>query len=256
MPAGVLYAGGGSGGGPICRGAGARQGKTWLRTAVVNSAGSAACLRCCPIGDRGVFRVGMLFVVKRRWRGPRASWAAPNWAPNEERSGEVRPSEAKDESSRGERRPLRSPMPVEKAMVKRQLEIHCAAVSAGPSRRGHAGLGGVRVVVPKEAQARGRLAAGGGQLGRAALGTYMHGTAMVRLLLLLVLVQVQVQVQTHRNTGRCPPRWWVRGARQQQQRGAWAWQVRRSRGAADGMGWDCEAAEREARCDLCAGGND
>jgi hypothetical protein len=31
------------------------------------------------------------------------------------------------------------------------------------------------------------------------------------------------------------------------------------RGAADGMGWDgslCEAAEREARCDLCAGGND
>ena len=58
-----------------------------------------------------------MFVVKRRWRGPRASWAAPKWAPNEERSGEVRPRGANDASSRGERRPLRSPIPVEKAMV-------------------------------------------------------------------------------------------------------------------------------------------
>jgi hypothetical protein len=59
----------------------------------------------------------MLFVVKRLWRGPRTSWQEPMWVPTEERSGEERPREANDESSRGERRPLRSPMPVEKAMV-------------------------------------------------------------------------------------------------------------------------------------------
>jgi hypothetical protein len=184
----------------------------------------------------------MLFVVKRRWRGPRASWAGPNWAPNEERSGEVRPSEAKDASSRGERRPLRSPMPVEKAMVKRHLEIHCAAVSAGPSRRGHAGVGGVRAVVPKEA-----LRVGGRHLGHSEggqrWGTYMHGTAMVRLLLLVL-----VQGQTHRNTGREPSSLvGVRGARrQQQQRGEGAGVgVAASYVAGQQMGWDgslCEAA--------------
>jgi hypothetical protein len=203
-------------------------------------------------------------VVKRRWRGPRASWAGPNWAPNEERSGEVRPSEAKDESSRGERRPLRSPMPVEKAMVKRQLEIHCAAVSAGPSRRGHAGLGGVRVVVPKEAVRVGawQWAAGTWDTVRAgsAGGTYMHGTAMVRLLLLVL-----VQVQTHRNTEREPSSLvggaWCETAAEAAAAAAAAGRGRGSfvrRGAADGMGWLslCEAAEREARCDLCAGGND
>ena len=40
---------------------------------MVNSAGSAACLRCWPIGDKGVLRVGMLLVVKRRCRWARAS---------------------------------------------------------------------------------------------------------------------------------------------------------------------------------------
>jgi hypothetical protein len=88
-----------------------------LRTAVVvpKSVGSAACLRCCPIGDRGVLSVGMLFVVKRRCSWPRASLAedGPIWLPTARR-GLVR--EAKDGSSRGDRRPLRSPIPAEKAI--------------------------------------------------------------------------------------------------------------------------------------------
>ena len=42
-------------------------------TAVVNSVGSAACLRCWPMGDNGVLRVGMLLVVKRRCRVARPS---------------------------------------------------------------------------------------------------------------------------------------------------------------------------------------
>jgi hypothetical protein len=108
----------------------------------------------------------------------------------------------------------------------------------------------------KGSAARGRQAPGT-QRGRAAWGTYMHGTAMVRLLLLVL-----VQVQTHRNTGREPSSLvGVRGARrQQQQRGVGAGVgVAASYVAEQQMGWDgslCEAAEREARCDLCAGGND
>lgn len=90
-----------------------------LRTAVVNSWGSAACLRCWPMGDNGVLRVGMLFVVKRRCSWPRTSpalWVAA-WEPKVLRKGEVRPRAANDDcSSRGERRPPRSPMPVEKTM--------------------------------------------------------------------------------------------------------------------------------------------
>jgi hypothetical protein len=91
-----------------------------LRTAVVNSCGSAACRRCWPIGDNGVLTVGMLLVVKRRCSCPRTSLALElvAWEPKVLRSGEVRPRPVNDDcSSRGERRPPRSPMPVEKAMV-------------------------------------------------------------------------------------------------------------------------------------------
>jgi hypothetical protein len=96
------------------------QRKLGALTAVVNSAGSAACLRCWPIGDNGVFRVGMLFVVKRRCRCPRASLLAEDiWDPTVRR-GLAR--EANDDSSRGDLRAPRSPMPVEKAIL---LEIHC-----------------------------------------------------------------------------------------------------------------------------------
>lgn len=91
-----------------------------MLTAVVYSAGSAACLRCCPIGDNGVFSVGILLVVKRRWRCPRASLAAGDiWLPAL-RNGLV--MEEKDESSRGDLSAPRSPMPAEKAIL---LEIHC-----------------------------------------------------------------------------------------------------------------------------------
>lgn len=97
-----------------------RHQKGLLRTAVVNSCGSAACRRCWPIGDKGVLTVGMLLVVKRRCSCPRTSLALElaAWEPKVLRSGEVRPRPANDDcSSRGERRPPRSPMPVEKAMV-------------------------------------------------------------------------------------------------------------------------------------------
>lgn len=110
-----------------------------LRTAVVvvKSAGSAACLRCCPIGDRGVLRVGILFVVNRRCSWPRLSLAeeAPIWLPTARR-GLVR--EANDDSSRGDRRPLRSPIPVEKAIFftrntlqRTSAKIHCASGAVG-----------------------------------------------------------------------------------------------------------------------------
>ena len=64
--------------------------------------------------------MGMLLVVKRRCSCPRTSLALElaAWEPKVLRSGEVSPRPANDDcSSRGERRPLRSPMPVEKAMV-------------------------------------------------------------------------------------------------------------------------------------------
>ncbi len=93
--------------------------RTSLRTAVVNSCGSAACLRCWPMGDSGVFKVGMLFVVKRRCSWPRTSpvAGAAAWEPKVLRNGEVRPRAANDDcSSRGERRPPRSPILDGKAM--------------------------------------------------------------------------------------------------------------------------------------------
>jgi len=109
-----------------------------LRTAVVNSVGSAACLRCWPIGESGVLRVGMLLVVNRRCSCPRASLEeGPIWAPTARR-GLAR--EENDDSSRGDLRPLRSPMPDEKAIL---LEIHCGkfgqrAHSLRPERVGWA----------------------------------------------------------------------------------------------------------------------
>lgn len=44
-----------------------------LTTDAMSVAGSAACLLCCPIGDKGVIdervgNVGIWFVVNRRWR--------------------------------------------------------------------------------------------------------------------------------------------------------------------------------------------
>lgn len=94
-----------------------------MLTAVVYSGGSAACLRCCPIGDSGVFSVGILFVVKRRWSCPRASLEADGlWAPIP-RMGPAREAN-EGVSSRGDLSAPRSPMPVEKAIL---LEIHCSA---------------------------------------------------------------------------------------------------------------------------------
>jgi hypothetical protein len=115
------------------------RGTTALRTAVVNSVGgSAACLRCCPIGDSGVLRVGILLVVNRRCNCPRASFEEEAiWAPTA-RNGLA--TEANDDSSRGDMRPLRSPMPEEKAIL---VEIHCGlVVSAHILRRLWCGVGG------------------------------------------------------------------------------------------------------------------
>lgn len=53
------------------------------------------------MGDSGVLRVGILFVVNRRCKWPRASVPARG---------------ANDDSSRGDLRPARSPMPAEKAI--------------------------------------------------------------------------------------------------------------------------------------------
>lgn len=44
-----------------------------LTTDAMSAEGSAACLLCCPIGDKGVIeerigKVGIWFVVNRRWR--------------------------------------------------------------------------------------------------------------------------------------------------------------------------------------------
>ena len=72
-------------------------------TAVVNSAGSAASLRCCPIGGNGVCNVGTVLVVNRLWSVARASVEAALCAcislPTPRR-GEV--IEGKDDSSRGD----------------------------------------------------------------------------------------------------------------------------------------------------------
>lgn len=67
----------------------------------------------------------MLFVVNRRCSWLRASLAAegPIWLPTARR-GLVRLRGANDDSSRGDRRPLRSPIPVEKAILFFLLEIH------------------------------------------------------------------------------------------------------------------------------------
>jgi hypothetical protein len=64
--------------------------------------------------------------------------------------------------------------------------------------------------------------------------------------------------------GESPPRWWgcvVRGGSSSSgaRARAWAWQLRTSPSSRwDGMALSARqrAAEREARCDLCAGGND
>jgi len=71
-----------------------------MLTAVVNSVGSAACLRCCPIGDNGVLNVGMLLVVNRLWSWPLASLESGGSCEPTLRRGEV--MGGKDDSSRGD----------------------------------------------------------------------------------------------------------------------------------------------------------
>jgi hypothetical protein len=75
------------------------------------------------MGDKGMCSVGMLFVVKRRGRCPRASLepeAEAMWVPTL-RNGLARAAND-DDSSRGDLTAPRSPMLAEKAIL---LQIHC-----------------------------------------------------------------------------------------------------------------------------------